>query len=267
MKEALTIEDVCFSYDSKRVVGNLNFRAAEGEIVGVIGKNGSGKTTLLRLIAGWLKPESGEVKLFGRNVATMNTVERARTLAFLSQSSEFTMDMRVYELILLGRAPYLGRFQEPGSTDLEMTRWAMEMTDTWAFRSSPVSSLSAGERQRVMMSRALAQGTPVLLLDEPTSNLDIAHQRMVMDNITWMRKEKRTTVVLVSHDVNLTSRYTDSVLLMAEGRKVAWGPGPEVLTRGNLKDTYGVDLVIEERRGKKIVLQWENGDTCAPWEQ
>jgi len=267
MSEALRTEGVCFSYDSKQVVESMDLNVTRGEIVGVIGKNGSGKTTLLRLIAGWLKPGAGEVSLFGRSLDGMNSNGRAKALALLSQSAEFTMDTSVFELVLLGRAPYLGRFQEPERADLEMVRWAMEMTDTRAFSLKPVSSLSAGERQRVMISRVLAQGTPILLLDEPTSYLDIAHQRMVMDNIAWLRKERGTTVLLVSHDVNLTSHYTDRVLLMADGRKVAWGPGLEVLTKNNLKDTYGVDLVIEERQGKKIILEWEDGETRVPWDQ
>ncbi|MFQ6102873.1 MAG: ABC transporter ATP-binding protein [Candidatus Glassbacteria bacterium] len=266
MSYAIRVEEVSFKYDSKQVIYDLSFGVEEGEALGIIGKNGSGKTTLLRLIAGWLHPQRGGIEVFGRKIREMSDNERSRTLALLSQSVEFSFETSVFEMILLGRAPYIGRFQEPRPVDIEVVKWAMELTDTWELRKIPVSQLSAGERQRAMISRAFAQQTPILLLDEPTSNLDIAHQRMVMDNISWLRKERNITVMLVSHDVNLTSRYSDRMLMMTEGRKVALGPGLEVLTGSNLRATYGVDLVIEERGGRKVVLEWENGGKLVPWE-
>ncbi len=267
MSEAVTADRVGFSYGSNQVISDLSFEVEEGEILGIIGMNGSGKTTLLRLIAGWLEPDDGEIRVFDRSVGNLSGSERAKTIGLLSQSVEFAFDTGVLEMVLLGRSPYLGRFEEVRPHDIEVAQWAMEMTDTWEFREKPVSSLSAGERQRILIARSIAQSTPILLLDEPTSNLDIAHQRMVMDNISWMQKEKNTTVLFVSHDVNLTCRYADRILLLGEGKRIAWGPGSEVLTRGNLRDTFGVDLVIEERAGRKIILEWENGETHAPWEQ
>lgn len=266
MGALILVEAVGFSYAAKEVIRGISFDVAAGEVLGIIGKNGSGKTTLLRLLAGWLRPASGRIEVKGRTVGGMPAHERARTVAILSQAWEPAFELRAREAVLLGRAPYLGRFEETRPVDLDVSRWAMEMTDTWELRERPVSLLSAGERQRVMISRVLAQETPVLLLDEPTANLDIAHQRMVMDNISWLVRAKGVTVVLVSHDVNMAARYADRLLMIAEGRKIALGATPGVITPENLRETYGLDLVVEERKDGKVVLEWEGGGRRATWE-
>jgi iron complex transport system ATP-binding protein len=262
---AVVIDSVDFSYEARQVLQGISFSVEEGEIAGIIGKNGSGKTTLLRLIAGWLQPSGGRIEVKGKKVKAMAARERARTIAVLSQSWETIFHLSARDVVLLGRAPYLRRFEETRPLDLRSAEWAMEMTDTLELGDRPMSLLSSGERQRVMISRVLAQEAPVLLLDEPTSGLDIAHQRTVMDNISWLVKEKRLAVVLVSHDVNMAGRYADRLLMMADGRKTAWGPCPGVITKENLRETYGVELVVEERDGKKIVLEWEDGGRRATW--
>jgi iron complex transport system ATP-binding protein len=263
---AIKVDAVDFSYNARNVIRGISFSVGEGEVAGVIGKNGSGKTTLLRLIAGWLAPAGGVIEVKGKRVKDMAARERARIIAVLSQTWESAFDLKARDVVLLGRAPYLGRFEETRPIDLDTARWAMEMTDTWELRERPVSLLSAGERQRVMISRVLAQEAPVLLLDEPTSGLDIAHQKMVMNNLSWLVKAKRTAVVLVSHDVNMAGRYADRLLMMADGKKTAWGTCPGVITAENLRETYGLDLVVEERQGRKIVLEWEDGGRRATWE-
>lgn len=265
-KPAIRVDSLSFSYGSEGVIDELSFEVAAGEILGVIGKNGSGKTTLLRLLTGWLTASSGTVEIFGEDAGRMTRNRRARTLSLLNQMTEVSFEIRVNDLVLLGRAPFLGRFQESGPDDIELGRWAMELTGVWDFRSRSVMELSAGERQRVMISRAVAQDAPILLLDEPTSALDIAHQKLIMENLFWLKKTKGKTIVLVTHDVNLVSRYADRVLMLSEGRRVAWGPCSEAIEENNLRKTFEVSLVIEERHGKKIVLEWENGGQPVAWD-
>ncbi len=263
---AIRADALRFSYGEKAVVDDLSFDVPAGEILGIIGRNGSGKTTLLRLMTGWLRRDSGNVEVFGEDIERMTRGRRARTISLLTQLTDVSFEIRVIDLVLLGRAPYLGKFQESGSDDLEIIRWAMELAEVWDFRNRSVTELSAGERQRVMIARTVAQDTPLLLLDEPTSALDIAHQKLVMENLFWLKKTKGRTILLVTHDVNLAGRYADRVLMIESGKRVAWGPSSDVIRESNLRRTFGVDLVVEERHGKKVVLEWEDGGAPAPWE-
>jgi iron complex transport system ATP-binding protein len=264
-KPAVRVDGLRFSYGEIEVIEGLTFDVPGGEILGVIGRNGCGKTTLLRLLTGWLRRSSGTVEVFGQDVERMTRDRRAKTLSLLTQIADVSFEIRVADLVLLGRAPYLGRFQESGPDDHEIIRWAMELSDVWDFRNRSITELSAGERQRVMIARTIAQDTPVLFLDEPTSALDIAHRKLVMENLFWLRKKKGKTILLVTHDVNLTGRYADRVLMIAGGKRVAWGPCSEVIDETSLRETFGVDLVVEERHGTKVVLEWENGEHSVPW--
>jgi iron complex transport system ATP-binding protein len=244
-----------------RAVDEISFSVNEGEIVGFLGPNGAGKTTLLRLISGVLKPSRGVIRINGDDLAALKPTSRAKLVSVVPQNPQLPLSFKVLDLVLMGRNPHLGLLQWEGRRDMEISRWAMEMTDVWYLADRRISTLSGGERQRALVAMALVQEAPLLLLDEPTSSLDLAHQTEIMDLVRDVQQKRGGAVVVAMHDLTLAAQYCDRLAMLAEGRRYSDGPPGEVLTTENISTVYGASVVVlsHPQGGTPVVLPISNG--------
>ena len=240
---SLSVEGLTYTIHGKRLLDSVNLRAEQGELVGVIGPNGAGKSTLLRALAGIIEPSDGQRYLDGRTFREIPPRERARAIALVPQVAPIAHGFTCLELVLMGRYPHMGRFQIEGATDENIARQVMRLTDTEQFAERTLETLSGGERQRVFIARSLAQQPRVLLLDEPTSNLDILHQLRVLGFIREWTRDGATAIAAV-HDLNMAARHCDYLTLIDEGRVIAAGKPEDVLTAENVRHAYGVESVV-----------------------
>lgn len=231
-------------YGSKKTLEDVTFTIKGGDLVGLLGPNASGKTTLLRAISRGLKPRVGAVYLDEKEVYKMAGREVAKSMAVVPQDASTPFEFTALDVVLLGRYPHLGRLSMEGRKDLEVVKWAMRLTDTWELAERPVGELSGGERQRVMIARALAQEPEVLLLDEPTSHLDLKNQIETMELLKKFCHGRGMAVLAVLHDFNLASNYCDSLIMMGRGRVFSIGGVKDVLTKDNVKLVYGIDVIV-----------------------
>lgn len=213
-----------------------------GSLVGFLGPNGAGKSTLLKLMAGLLVPKSGEILLEGKPLKAIPLRERARKMAYVPQSTHFPFPLSVWEIVEMGRHPYLGRFEPVGKNDRRVCEKALGLCDVLEFKDRPYGELSGGERQRVLLASALAQTPQVLLLDEPTLSLDLSHQILLFEIIQKLHREEGLTVVVATHELNLAGRFLNRLVLMKSGKIVADGPPEKVLIPQNIKSVLNVDV-------------------------
>jgi iron complex transport system ATP-binding protein len=239
----LEVKNLECGYETFKI-RDISFEVRQGGFLGIIGPNGSGKTSLLKALSRILKPVEGTVQLEGKNIWGTGRKELAQKVAVVSQSSSVSHIM-VEDFVLLGRIPHHGRFQFLDSAkDVEIAVNAMEMTGAIRFRHKMLGELSGGERQLVLIARALTQQPKVILLDEPTNFLDITHQVQVMDLIRRMNRECGLTVITVLHDLNLAGEYCKELLLMNLGRIFKMGTPDEVLTYTNIEEVYRTMVVV-----------------------
>lgn len=241
----LTLQQVGVSYGRAEILKDISTTVTEGCTTALMGANGCGKTTLLRCIAGLLRPTSGEVLVDGRPVEQYNARDMARRVAIVRQHQWVDFDFTAEEIVMMGRNPYLRRMQGEGAVDYAIVERCMRQMGVWQLRRSHPSALSGGELQRVMIARALAQQTPLLLLDEPLNNLDVAHQIEVMRTLG---EAEGRTVVIVIHDLNLALRFCDRLLLLHEGRLIYAGATADGLTPENIRRVYGVESHVADGR-------------------
>ncbi len=241
----LQAEGLSFAYNGAPVLDGLAFQLRAGELVGLVGPNGSGKSTLLKLLSGLLRPRAGDVQLLERPLATYGVKEVARVVAYVPQSTLLDFAFTVREVVLMGRSPYLGRFAVEGEQDRRVAEEAMRRTETLSLARRFVNTLSGGERQRVLIARALAQQPRVLLLDEPTSNLDIKHQLALLTLVRDLAHRSGIGVVAAIHDLPLAARFCDRVALLAQGHVVADGRPAEVFTPYRLAEVFGVEVSVD----------------------
>jgi len=240
------IENINCAYGSKTVINNVSFKIEEGELVGIIGPNGSGKTTLLRAMTRVLKIHSGNIFFNEKNIWHMNIKELSRRIAVVSQNSPANF-ITAEEFIFLGRMPHFKAFHFfETKKDKEIVEECMALTDTLRFRDRYLHELSGGEKQLVVIARALAQEPCLLLLDEPTAYLDITHQIKIMDLIKKLNKKLGITVVMVLHDLNLASEYCHKLILISNGRVHKMGKCEEVLEYKTIEDVYKTVVVIKK---------------------
>jgi len=237
-------EDIHFSYGKRVVLQGLELSVGKGEMLGLVGPNGSGKTTLLRIISAVCKPQRGQVYLAGQPLCALRPRDRARLVATVPQNPAVPPGFTALEVVLMGRNPHLSLLQWEGPKDFKISRRVMELTETWEFRNRLLSSLSGGERQRVFMARALAQETPLLLLDEPTANLDVGYQTAIMDMVERIRQEAQVTVITAIHDLTLAARYCDRLVMLREGKIAAQGLPREVLTPESIEKVYNTRVCV-----------------------
>ncbi|MCK9518924.1 MAG: ABC transporter ATP-binding protein [Dehalococcoidia bacterium] len=241
----LTVHDLTLGYDATPVVNGVSLEIDAGEMVAIIGPNGSGKSTLLRGMARLHRPISGQVLLGENDIHRMPSRAVARTLAILPQSPSAGLDLSVRELVWRGRYPHQGVLQRATAKDFDAVEWAMDASDVTRFADRPIGHLSGGERQRAWIALALAQQPQVLLLDEPTSFLDIHHQVEVMHLLRRLNHDGMT-VVAVLHDLVLTARFADRVIAMRDGRVQFDGPPHEVFEPRGLEQVFGAPMMVIE---------------------
>jgi iron complex transport system ATP-binding protein len=243
----LSVRDVSFAYRSSapRVVDGVSLDVARGDLVGVIGPNGSGKTTLLKMLSGALTPTAGTIGLDGRPLRDWPRRAVARRVAFVPQETHAPFDFSVLDIVLMGRFPHLGAFALEGPADLAIARLALASTGTSAFETRPFSTLSGGEKQRVVIASALAQSPELLLLDEPTASLDVGHQLEIQLLLERLNRENSVTMVLSTHDLNFAAALCRQLILIRGGRVIAQGPTDDVLTRDTVRALYDVDADVE----------------------
>ncbi len=248
----LKVKGVHFSYDSINVLNDVFIEGGDGEVVSLVGPNGSGKTTLLKCINKILKPKKGTILLDGRNLSSIGLKEMARLLGYVPQSATHAFPSTVFDTVLLGRRPHVD--WSVGARDKEVVSQVLVSTGLQGMALRYFGELSGGEKQKVLIARALAQEPEILLLDELTSNLDLRHQLEILDLIKTMVREKRISAIMALHDLNLASRFSDKVIFLREGRIYAAGEPYSVLTPENIKAVYGVETVINNDSGRSYII-------------
>jgi iron complex transport system ATP-binding protein len=244
IERTLAAQNLTLAYGDRTVVDGLDIEIPPGRITAIIGANGCGKSTLLRALARLLAPADGVVLLDGQPVRGRPSKEVARVLGLLPQSPTAPEGITVSDLVGRGRHPHQGLLAKWSPRDYEVVAEALTATGTADLADRTVDELSGGQRQRVWIAMALAQETDILLLDEPTTFLDVSHQIEVLDLLTDLNRDRGTTTVMVLHDMNLAARYADHVFALRDGRVVASGPPSEVMTGSLIRDVFGLDAVI-----------------------
>ncbi len=246
MGRVISLRQVGFSYDDGAwALTGLDLDVDRGELVGVLGPNGSGKSTLLKIVDGLLAPQEGVVRLNGRPVSDYSRAELAREVAMVGQESHFRFSFSALEVVLMGRFPYLGRFQFEGERDMEVARDAMEATHCLYLARRSIHELSGGEKQRVMIARALAQEPSMVLLDEPTSFLDLRFKKEVFDLIRALTHERGLGVLVATHDIDLAAAYCDRLVLLKSGRIHTTGIPEEVITASHMEAVYECTVSVD----------------------
>jgi iron complex transport system ATP-binding protein len=237
----------------KRILDGVDLQVGDGEWLAVVGPNGAGKSTLLRYLAGLLAG-TGDLTIGGRAADTLKRRERARLVALVVQSPLIPEGISVADYALLGRTPHMHPLGVEGPADLAAAHDALARLDLLGFAGRIVSTLSGGERQRVLIARALVQGAPIVLLDEPTTALDVGHQQQVLELVDELRRDRGLTVVTTMHDLTLAGQYADRLVLLDRGEVVVEGRADDVLTEANLARYYGARVRIISDGGRPVVL-------------
>lgn len=246
MTKLLHVENISSGYSGRAVIEGIDFSAQKGEFVGIIGPNGAGKSTLTRTISRALPPIKGAVKYNGEDIYKAPSNKIACSIAVVPQDTLIVFEFSVRDIIMLGRIPYLKKFKKETEKDLSAVERAMALTNTTRLADRFINELSAGERQRVIIAKALAQEPKLLILDEPTSHLDISHQIEIFDLIKDLSVNEGLTVLAVLHDLNLASEYCDKLLLMNNGGIFRQGRPREVLDYKTIEEVYKTVVIVNE---------------------
>lgn len=234
----ISFDNLTYRYADTPVLSQLNAHIEEGGFYAVMGANGCGKTTLLRLVAGMLTPQQGEVRVKDKNVRSYSARQLSQQVSFVRQHPQTDFDFSAFETVLMGRNPYQHRLQNESEEDWRIVEQCMKQTHTWKLRFSRPGEMSGGELQRVMLARALAQQTPIMLLDEPISNLDIAHQFEILELLRTINREEHKTILLVIHDLNMALQYCRQLLLLHQGGIFYQGDIRQGLTPENISTVF-----------------------------
>lgn len=251
----LSVRGVNYAYNKEKpVLRGIDAEFSSGRLTGLLGPNGSGKTTLLRLLTGGIKPDQGEILLNGASIATLRPRELARKMALVPQRAEIAFDYTALDVVLMGRQPFLSRFQRESEADIELARQAMRRFDVLPLSERRASELSGGEWQRVCLARAICQGAGVLLLDEPVSSLDIRHQIDTLRLLNRLAREEGVCCVCVLHDLNLAAHFCDELYVLHAGSVYAAGSPEKILTASLAEKVYGIEARVARDAAGRIRL-------------
>jgi iron complex transport system ATP-binding protein len=245
MEPILTLRKVGFRYATSWAVKGVDLDVFPGEMLGMLGPNGSGKTTLLKILDGMLLPHEGEVLVRGKSMAHLKRGEVAKVVAMVAQENFFRFAFSVLEVVLMGRFPHLGRLQFEGDRDLKIAVDALKATHALDLSERSIHELSGGEKQRVLLARALAQEPGAILLDEPTSFLDLKYKKEIFDLIASLTKEKGLGVVIVSHDIDLVSQYCHRIVMLKHGAVHMTGTPDQVVDAASIETVYGCAVLVD----------------------
>jgi len=245
MNPAIHARDLSFAYKDRGVLHAISLAVERGEMVGILGPNGSGKTTLLKIFSAVLRGQ-GEVKLNGENIETYGKRKLSRLFAVVQQETRVNFPYTAAEIVLMGRASYHSPFALEGEKDLEVARSSMDLTDSLSLSDRYLHELSGGEKQRVMIARALAQEPEILLLDEPSAFLDLKHQVQVFELLRRLNRERGMTIVAALHDLNLAALFFPRLAMLRDGKIYRDGSPQEVLTEKTIDEVYGIRVRVEQ---------------------
>jgi iron complex transport system ATP-binding protein len=245
-KNLVEVNNLICGYDGREIIKGVSFEVKKGDFWGIIGPNGAGKTTLFRVMTKILPIWQGKILYEGKDLNKISNKELAKKVAVLPQILEISFSFTVLEFVMMGRFPHLNRFERIKTSDLEIVENALEVTDVLPLKDRKINELSGGERQRVLLAQNLAQEPQILLLDEPTTHLDITHQVEILDLVKKLGKEKCLTIIAILHDLNLASEYCEQLILLNEGRIFKSGTSEEVLTYQNIEDVYKTVVVVDK---------------------
>ena len=256
---SIATKNLAIAYDGKLIVDDLNMSIPKEKITTIIGPNGCGKSTVLKTIGRILKPTKGLVYLNGEDIRNLSTKDVAKKMAILPQCPQAQGGLTVGELVSYGRFPHQKGFGNLSSEDKKIIKWALEITKLTELETTVVDNLSGGQRQRVWIAMALAQQTDLILLDEPTTYLDMAYQLELLELLYNLNREENRTIVMVLHDLNLAARFADYMIAIRSGSIIRQGTPKEIMTKKVLKDTFHIDaeIVCESRIGRPICISYE----------
>ncbi|WP_461207161.1 ABC transporter ATP-binding protein [Clostridium sp. DL1XJH146] len=252
----ILIDNLSFSYSNQNILDKISFEIEKGEFCSIIGPNGSGKTTLLKNISKSITPKKDTIFIENEDVIKINRKDIARKMALVPQNTYIDFEFSVLDVVLMGRTPYLNRFEGEKKEDFNIAKEAMIKTNVWNLKDKSISKISGGEMQRVLIARALTQETSILLLDEPVSHLDMNHQIELMDTLKLLNEKENKTIVVVLHDLNIAVQYSNKVILLNNGMIEAIGHPKEVLTKEIITKIYNIDVHILENpvTGKPYII-------------
>jgi len=257
METIIEGENIRFSYDGVEVLKGINISIGKGKIIGLLGANGAGKSTLLKILSGILNPKSGRLFYNGREIKRLDKREIAKRIAYIPQNSTFGFPFSVAEVVLMGRAPYVGRFEFERESDWEIALRAMETVGITHLKDRLVTEISEGERQIASIARALAQEPEIMILDEPATFLDVKHKTEIMKLLRRLKEERGISVIAATHDIFSALFYFDEVVMLKDGNIFAEGCGEEVLREEILTAVYGIEVRVKKEDGKVFVLPVE----------
>ncbi|NFP92076.1 ABC transporter ATP-binding protein [Clostridium sporogenes] len=256
---SITTTNLAIAYEDKLIVDGLNMNIPKGKITTIIGPNGCGKSTVLKTIGRILEPKEGLVYLNGDDIRNLSTKEVAQKMAILPQSPQAQGGLTVGELVSYGRFPHKKGFGKLSPEDKKVIEWALDITKLTELEVTMVDNLSGGQRQRVWIAMALAQQTDLILLDEPTTYLDMAYQLEVLELLYNLNREQSCTIVMVLHDLNLAARFADYMIAIRSGSIISHGTPEEIMTKKVLKDTFNIDaeIVWGSKPGRPTCISYE----------
>jgi len=244
MPPAISLEQISFSYRTQVVLQDITLEIPRQSLLALIGPNGGGKTTLLRVMSKALKPKYGTVSLDGRPLESYSARSLAQKLAVISSEQHFEFPFSVADVVAMGRFPHLNRLERMSDRDWKIVHEAMERTSVLDFRNRSISQLSSGEKQRVLIARALAQQPSILMLDEPNAHLDINHQIAVFNLLRTLNRQHQMTVIVVLHDLSAAATFCEAMVLLHRGQVVRTGPPGEVIRSELIQQTFGAEVVV-----------------------
>ncbi len=256
VSEIIRLKDISFAYGAQPVLDDISMSIDEGGFVGVVGPNGSGKTTLIKALTKVVRPHRGAVEILGKEISRLSNRELARAVSVVPQDTGVMFAYTVAEIVLMGRSPYHGALSFDNEEDLAAARSAMETMDVAHLGERLISEISGGERQRVIIARALAQDTPIMLLDEPTAFLDLKHQVGIYGVLRRLNREKSMTIVVVSHSLSLAAQFCKRIVMLKDGRVAADGPVRGVMTKENIERVFevGVSVDYDEKTSAPLIF-------------
>ena len=257
--EAIRVENLSVAYEKDLIIENMNLSIPKGKISIIIGANGCGKSTLLKTIGRILPPKSGDIFVNGKNMRSQKEKQLAAQIAFLPQGPVCPPGLTVKELIAFGRFPHQKMIGGLKSHDKDIIKWAIEETELSAYADREIGSLSGGQRQRAWIAMTLAQETDIIMLDEPTTYLDMSYQLEVLEVLQRLNQKRNITIVIVLHELNNACRFADNIIGLKEGKIVCMGTPTEVITKESLKEIYGINanLQLSDKKEYPICIEYE----------
>ena len=254
MDSIVECEDIFFSYNGREVLSGVSFTLPPGQMVGVLGANGAGKSTLLKILSGLLEPGSGFTKYRDEELLKIGRKELAKRLAYIPQDPVFAFPFTVMETVLMGRAPYIGRFEFERDSDRELAERAMETVGIAHLKDRLISQVSSGERQLASLARALVQEPEIMVLDEPATFLDVRHRTEIMNILIRLKEERGISIVAATHDIFSALYYFEEIKILKDGRIFAEGNTESVVTEENLSRAYGISVTVKKENGRVFVF-------------